>query len=99
MALYSDRVNDELMSELLEANKIKNLFNAFPKKIHHFVKDSDRAWSAFVKILRGERWYADVRNGFGRMKSFWNIICAVSGWNEKGKERRLSWQKKKTHRR
>jgi len=99
MALYSDRVNDELMSELLEANKIKNLFNVFPKRIHHFVKDSDRAWSAFVKILRGERWYADVRNGFGKMKPFWNIICAVSGWNEKGKERRLSWQKKKTHRR
>jgi geranylgeranyl reductase family protein len=75
---YSARVNDELMSELLEANRIKHVFNAVPLKIHLFVKNTDRAWNAFGKILRGERWYADVKKGFGKWHHLWKIICLLS---------------------
>ena len=75
---YSKAVNDELMKELLEADRIKVLFNTVPLKIHCFVRDSDRAWRAFVKILRGERWYADVPAGFGRWKVLWGAACHVS---------------------
>jgi geranylgeranyl reductase family protein len=92
--VYSEKINDELMTELLEANKIKHLLNAFPLKIHSFIGDSDRAWRAFSKILRGERWYADVRNGFGKWKHFWNLVCFISGIVEKRKEKRFL--KKKT---
>lgn len=92
--VYSEKINDELMTELLEANKIKHLLNAFPLKIHSFVGDSDRAWRAFGKILRGERWYADVRKGFGKWKHFWNLVCFISGIVEKRKEKRF--QKKST---
>lgn len=77
---YTDKVNDELMDELLEANKIKFLFNTVPLKIHHFVHDSERAWKAFGKILRGERKYADVRMGFGKWKFLWSVACQVSQW-------------------
>jgi geranylgeranyl reductase family protein len=79
---YSEKVNEELMKELLEANKIKHLFNAFPLKIHFYVKESDRVWRAFGKILRGERWYIDVRNGFGRFKYLWNLVCTFFKWIE-----------------
>jgi geranylgeranyl reductase family protein len=94
---YSEQVNYELMGELLEANRIKHLFNAFPSRIHRFVKESDRAWGALVKVLRGERWYTDVRRGFGCWKHFWTLICIVSGWIETGKEHRYSKNKKKAH--
>ncbi|MDP1623497.1 MAG: geranylgeranyl reductase family protein [Bacteroidales bacterium] len=77
---YTKAVNDELMSELLEANRIKHLFNTVPRRIHHFVRDSDRAWRAFVKILRGERWYADVPAGFGKWKVMWGVACYLSKW-------------------
>ncbi|TRZ72225.1 MAG: geranylgeranyl reductase family protein [Bacteroidetes bacterium] len=87
--VYSEKINDELMKELLEANKIKHLLNAFPLKIHSFVGESDRAWRAFGKILRGERWYADVYKGFGKWKHFWNLICFISGIVEKRKEKRF----------
>lgn len=92
--VYSEKINDEMMTELLEANKIKHLLNAFPLKVHSFVGESDRAWRAFGKILRGERWYADVRKGFGKWKHFWNLICFISGIVEKRKEKRF--QKKST---
>ncbi|MCX6245317.1 MAG: geranylgeranyl reductase family protein [Bacteroidetes bacterium] len=84
--VYSQKVNDELMAELLEANRIKHLFNAVPLKIHSFVRDSDRAWRAFGKVLRGERWYKDVRNGFGKWKHLWPLVCFLAGIIEKRKE-------------
>jgi geranylgeranyl reductase family protein len=89
MNIYSEHINDELMSELLEANRIKNIFNAVPLKIHSFVGNSDRAWNAFAKILRGERWYMDVRKGFGKWKHLWGFAIFISGIIEKKKEKKF----------
>jgi geranylgeranyl reductase family protein len=89
MYVYSEKINDELMTELLEANRIKHLLNAFPFKVHSFVGESDRAWKAFGKILRGERWYADVHKGFGKWRPLWNLACFISGIVEKRKEKRF----------
>jgi geranylgeranyl reductase family protein len=88
MDIYSRKINDELMTELLEANKIKHIFNAVPLKIHDFVRNNDHAWKAFGKILRGERWYADVRGGFGKWKHFWNLACFIAGILEKYMEKK-----------
>jgi hypothetical protein len=82
------------MTELLEGVRIRKIFNTVPGKIHYFVRDSERAWSAFGKILRGERSYPDVKRGFGKWKILWNIASAVSGSVEKIKER--SFRKKNT---
>lgn len=87
---YTKTVNDELMKELIEANRIKFLFNTVPHKIHNFIRDSDRAWSAFVKILRGERLYADVPAGFGKWKVLWGATCYFSKWFSDYKENRFS---------
>jgi geranylgeranyl reductase family protein len=89
MNIYSERINDELMSELLEANRIKHIFNAVPLKIHSFVGNSDRAWNAFGKILRGERWYIDVRKGFGKWRHLWGFASFFSGIIEKRKEKKF----------
>ncbi|MCX6305304.1 MAG: geranylgeranyl reductase family protein [Bacteroidetes bacterium] len=89
---YTTSVNEELMQELLDANRIKHLFNTVPLKIHHFVRDNDRAWKAFVRILRGERWYADVPAGFGKWKVLWGLACLFSKVVSDYKERRFSKQ-------
>ena len=78
LSTYSKTVNQLLMNELLEANRIKYLFNTVPLKIHRFVHDSDRAWRAFGKVLRGEKSYADVSNGFGRWKILWGFVCHLA---------------------
>jgi geranylgeranyl reductase family protein len=82
---YTTQVNDELMTELLEGKKIKHIFNTVPLKIHFFVRDRDRAWKAFGKVLRGERSYKDVKLGFGKWKVFWNLAGIVAGYFEKMK--------------
>jgi geranylgeranyl reductase family protein len=80
---YSEQVNDELMTELLEGTKIKHIFNTVPLKIHLFVRDSDRAWRAFGKVLRGERSYRDVKMGFGKWRALWNLAAFIAGYYEK----------------
>ncbi len=88
MAAYTRSVNDELMNELTEANRIKAIFNMMPGTIHNWVKTSDRAWGAFGKILRGERFYADVRSGFGTLRFFWGLSCWFAGIVSRIKENR-----------
>ena len=88
MAAYTRSVNDELMNELTEANRIKAIFNMMPGTIHNWVKTSDRAWRAFGKILRGERFYADVRSGFGILRFFWGLSCWFAGIVSRNKENR-----------
>ena len=85
LKIFNDQVNDELMTELLEGKKIKHIFNTVPLKIHCFVRDYDRAWEAFRKVLRGERSYKDVKLGFGKWKSFWNLASFISGFFERMK--------------
>lgn len=76
--VYSDRINREIMGELIEAARINHIFQAAPLKIHQFVRDSERGWRAFGKILRGERMYADVKTGFGYWKPFWSAMANLA---------------------
>ncbi len=71
LAGYSDQVNEELMAELIEARKIRSIFNSIPVRVHTWVKESDRVWRAFAKVLRGERNYRDVKKRFGRLQFLW----------------------------
>lgn len=87
---YTRMVNTELMSDLEAANRIRYIFNTVPARIHHFVRDSDRAWGAFGKILRGERTYADVPAGFGNWKFLWGSACAVAKQFSNLKESRFA---------
>jgi geranylgeranyl reductase family protein len=75
---YSQRINKELVAELAEAERIKNLFNTVPRKIHHLLRDNERTWRAFGKILRGEKKYGDVRGGLGKWSFSWSLVCFVS---------------------
>jgi len=89
MESYTDAVNEELMNELMEANRVKFLFNTVPRTIHRAVGNNNRVWRAFGKVLRGERWYADVRSGFGKWKFLWGFTCLVSKWISDHRERRF----------
>jgi geranylgeranyl reductase family protein len=87
---YSKAVNDELMPELLEANRIKYVFNTWPRKIHYFVRDSNRGWGAFGKILRGERNYADIPGNFGGRRLLWGTATRLAKMISNRKETNFS---------
>lgn len=86
LSAYSSSVNATLMEEIRMALRIRDVFNTAPGRIHRLVRDNDRVWRAFGKILRGERFYSDVRGGFGRWSFLWGIICAVSRFLYKYRE-------------
>jgi len=88
LALYSARINREIMTEILEAKNIGELFNAVPLRIHHWVRDSERVWRAFGKVLRGERTFSDVPSAFGKWKIFWKPVCILASVIRKQKERK-----------
>ena len=88
-------MNTELMPELLEANKIKYIFNAFPLKIHKLVHENDRVWRGFVKILRGERNYMDVSKGFGKWTGIWNPLTTLLKYTTKWQENSSKGKKMK----
>jgi len=87
LALYSARINSEIMPELLEAKNIGSLFNAMPLRVHHWVRDSERVWRAFGKVLRGERNFTDVPGAFGTWKFLWKPVCALSSVIQRQKEK------------
>ena len=78
LALYSGRINSEILPELLEAKNIGALFNAIPLRIHHWVRDSERVWRAFQKVLRGERTFTDVPRAFGKWQPLWKPVCMLA---------------------
>ncbi|MFH1297253.1 MAG: NAD(P)/FAD-dependent oxidoreductase [Bacteroidota bacterium] len=88
LASYSEEINHELMPEILEAERIKAIFNTVPHTIHRLVEERERVWKAFGKILKGERTYADVRDEFGKWKFLWGLACYVAGHISRYKERR-----------
>lgn len=88
LAMYSERINSEVMPEMLEAKHIGALFNAVPLRIHHWVRDSERVWRAFGKVLRGERSFIDVPLAFGKWKFLWNPLCLLASVIQKRKEKK-----------
>ncbi len=89
LALYSERINSEIMPEMLEARNIGALFNAIPLRIHHRVRDSERVWKAFGKVLRGERNFTDVPKAFGKWKVFWKPVCSLAYLIQAHKEKKF----------
>lgn len=88
LSLYTNRINSEIMPEMLEAKNIAALFNAVPLRIHHWVRDSERVWRAFGKVLRGERSFTDVPRAFGKWKPLWQPVCALGSVIRKHKEKK-----------
>ena len=71
LSRYSLQIRDTLMKEIREADHINIIFQAAPHTIHKLVRDRDRVWGAFCKILRGTRQYSDVPVGFGKFRILW----------------------------
>jgi len=87
LATYSVRINSEIMPEILEAKRICAFFNAMPSRIHHWVRDRERVWRAFGKVLRGERSFVDVPHAFGKWQPLWKPICILVLALQRRKER------------
>lgn len=65
LALYGERIDQELMPELECSKVLRELFNLRPAFFHRRIATRERWWNAMVKILRGERTTVDFRKRLG----------------------------------
>ena len=65
---YEHRVNMEIMPDLFAVDQLKNMFFILLPYFHKWIKTNDSLWSAFVRVLAGDKAYSSFRNNFGRLK-------------------------------
>ena len=58
---YERDIDNELMPELKKARTIQKLNSATPRIFFHFMKENDRFFRAFCRLLRGEKTYAGIK--------------------------------------
>ena len=76
---YSVMINEEIMKELLAVFPILHIFHAFPYRAHRFIRDNDRAWNAFIRVLRGEKSYTSFPETLGYYRFMWKAIDNTAG--------------------
>jgi geranylgeranyl reductase family protein len=74
LSLYQQKVNDEIMTELNAALPIQYIFNSAPLYFHKMLRDNDRLWSAFCRILRGELSYTVVKSKLPASSVLWHPL-------------------------
>ena len=74
LSVYQDKVNSEIMTELNAALPIQYIFNAAPKYFHKMLRDNDRLWSAFCRILRGELSYTVIKSKLPASSILWQPL-------------------------
>ncbi len=75
---YRQRLEDEVVSELLSAFPLLRIFNAAPGLIHSLMRKKSRLWRGFCKVLRGEVKYSQFRYKMGRYGFLWKPLIALS---------------------
>ncbi len=61
LAEYDESVNLEFAQEFKIARTLWRMNNLAPRLFFHWLKDSDRFWRAFCRLLRGERTYTSLK--------------------------------------
>lgn len=79
---YRERLEKEVISELLAAHPLLRIFNTAPGIIHHQMKIQSRLWRGFCKVLRGEVSYLDFKEKMGRYEMLWRPMIMLSAFTE-----------------
>lgn len=78
MSIYQQRVDNEIMPELNAALPIQYIFNTAPMYFHKMLRDNDRLWSAFCRILRGELSYTAVKAKLPASAILWQPLVQTT---------------------
>ncbi len=89
MSAYRDRVEEEIEPELRVARQLQALFHQCPWPYVQLLRHSDRFWTAFCRIVRGESTYTQFQSRLGPAKVFVDAAAAVA---ERRARRAAKWQ-------
>jgi len=83
LSRYEELIDVQLMQELLSARLFLHLFNFFPGRFHMYMKNHDRLWNTFCRILRGEKSFTSIKKELGPFQFLWNPIDKITTAIEK----------------
>ena len=89
LSAYRDRVEAEIEPELRVARQLQALFHQCPWPYVQLLRRSDRFWTAFCRIVRGESTYTQFQSRLGPARVFVDAIAAVA---ERRARKAAQWQ-------
>ena len=89
MAEYAESVEREIESELRVARQLQALFHATPWPYVQMLRYSQRYWTAFCRIVRGEATYRGFQSRLGPAKV---LVEAAAGLAERRGRTTAGWQ-------
>ncbi len=89
LSVYQHKVNKEIMTELNASLPIQYIFNTAPLYFHKMLRDNDRLWNAFCRILRGELSYTVIKSKLPASAILWQPIVQSAKILNKIKTRSL----------
>ena len=75
---YRQRLEKEIIAELLAAFPLLKVFNAAPGIIHNQMRRRKRLWRGFCKVLLGEVSYLQFKEKLGRYKILWKPLISLA---------------------
>ena len=86
---YREAIETEIEPELRVARQLQALFHQSPWPYVQLLRRSDRFWTAFCRIVRGESTYTSFQNRLGPAKVLVDAAAAVA---ERRSRKAAAWQ-------
>lgn len=89
LSAYQRAIEAEIEPELRVARQLQALFHQYPWPYVQLLRRSDRFWTAFCRIVRGESSYTSFQGRLGPAKI---LVDAAAGFAERRGRRAAAWQ-------
>jgi len=89
LSVYQRSIEAEIEPELRVARQLQALFHQCPWPYVQLLRRSDRFWTAFCRIVRGESSYTSFQSRLGPAKM---LVDAAAGIAERRGRRAAAWQ-------
>ena len=86
---YQSAIEAEIEPELRVARQLQALFHQSPWPYVQLLRRSDRFWTAFCRIVRGESTYTSFQSRLGPAKA---LVDVAAGFAERRGRRTAAWQ-------
>ena len=86
---YQSAIEAEIEPELRVARQLQALFHQSPWPYVQLLRRSDRFWTAFCRIVRGESTYTSFQSRLGPAKA---LVDVAAGFAERRGRRNAAWQ-------
>jgi flavin-dependent dehydrogenase len=71
---YETAVDRELMPEINIARSLQKITTVNPRLLFRLLKENDRCWNAYCRVLRGEKTYSEIKQALGPFARVFDML-------------------------